>query len=110
MKKILILTIAAALFATPALAATTFNVDDGSGVTLGSSETMNVKLSKNVKMGYAAATAGLGYVIGAFHTSGTRTFASSSGDAKIFFTNTTGADLPAAPTGTASAGFSWDAL
>ena len=70
-----------------------------------------VKLSKNVKINYTEQAAGLGYSVGTYHISGTKTFASSSGDSKIWTSDTTGATIPTAPTGTDSANFSgWTAL
>ena len=53
------------------------------GTTLGStaSPTLNVKGSKGVQIEYRPdSTAGQGYVLGAYHSSGTQTFASSSGE------------------------------
>lgn len=71
-----------------------------------------VQLSNKVEMNYWPESVGLGYSVAAFHTSGTKTFGSSSGDSKIFWI--LGIDsptLPNAPSGTASAGFgSWTAL
>ena len=48
---------------------------------------MDIQLSKDVYMAYDGDTTadGLGYVIGTSHSSGTRTYGSSSGDAKIFW-------------------------
>lgn len=87
-----------------------FAAYSGSPKVCGSTDTLTVQLSNNVSMEYSAATNGLGYVVGAYHSSGTKTFGTSSGDAKIFYTDTTGATLPSAPTGTASAAFTWTAL
>ena len=83
---------------------------DGS-INVGTTQKTTVKLSKNVLLGYQAETTGLGYAIGTYHSSGTKSFASSSGDSKIWTSDATGATLPDAPAGTDSADFSdWDAL
>lgn len=80
----------------------------------GSAGTTNVKSSKGVMIGYKAdTTAGLGYVLGSYHTSGTQTYATSSGDTKIFKQDGTGAAVSgmAVPTGSNSADFSsWTAM
>lgn len=82
--------------------------------TLGSTETMVVQLSNGVQMDYIAdtTTSGLGYIVGASHKSGTRSFGSSSGDASIYFIDGVNTALPTTvPTGTGSADFStWKAL
>jgi hypothetical protein len=64
------------------------------------------KLSTNVLLAYKSETNNTGYTVGAYHSSGTRTYASSSGDATIWVANTTAHAIPAAPVGTASADFS----
>ncbi len=75
-------------------------------------DSLAVQLSTNVSLAYDAATGGLGYSVSSYHSSGTRTYASSSGDAAIFWQGATGVAPPAAPSGTASAAFdsNWDAL
>lgn len=82
--------------------------------TLGSTETLVVQLSNSVQMDYIADTTtnGLGYIVGASHTSGTRSYGSSSGDSSIFWIDGVKKALPTTvPTGTGSADFSsWDAL
>lgn len=90
----------------------TYDAGDTAGtVTVGSTSTANVKVSKGVSLSYKSQTTGLGYSVATYHSSGTKTFASSSGDSKIWSQNTTAVAPPAAPSGTASAAFSgWTAL
>ncbi|MGE4403819.1 MAG: hypothetical protein AB7F61_19445 [Desulfobulbus sp.] len=79
----------------------------------GTDGNLNLKLSNNVFLFYEADTSGdgLGYSIATYHSSGTRTYGSSSGDANIFWIDGTGSNAPTAPTGTASANFTgWTAL
>lgn len=113
MKKILVLAALFSLCASSAFAAYTA-YQDGAAVGSGT-PTMTFKSSKSVQIEYTGgATANsqnYSYVCGAYHSSGTKTFGSSSGDTKIFSTDTTGATLPSAPsTASASAGFTWTAL
>lgn len=70
-------------------------------------ETVTVKLSNKVSLAYKAeTTAGLGYTVGTYHATGTKSYGSSSGDSKIFFRDATGVVPPStAPTGTGSADF-----
>lgn len=98
-----------------ALAASTYTTDT---IDLGGTDDtpeLSIQLSKGVGMAYVADTDtdGLGYIVGTSHTSGTRTFASSSGDAKIFFIDAKDSDISGidVPTGTESADFDgWSAL
>lgn len=79
----------------------------------GSLGDLNIKLSNNVFLYYETATGGLGYSVATYHSSGTRTYGSSSGDANIYWIDGTGSEAPTAPTGTASADFvtdGWTAL
>jgi hypothetical protein len=70
-----------------------------------------VQLSSNVLLDYDAATGGLGYSVATYHTSGTRTYGSSSGDSTIFWYDGTAKTAETAPTGTNSADFSaWNEL
>ena len=70
-----------------------------------------VKLSNKVGLQYTKQATGLGYVVATSHTSGTRTYGSSSGDSKIYYVDTLATSGPGtAPTGTASAGFTWTAM
>jgi hypothetical protein len=87
--------------------------DSAGNLAIGSTITGTLKVSKGVSVDYAGdSTAGLGYVIGAYHSSGTRTFASSSGDAKIWYQDGTAVAIPTdVPVETESADFSaWTAL
>jgi len=70
------------------------------------------KLSTNVNIAYVSSTDLSGYSAGTSHAKGTKTFASSSGDAAIFSYDATNQQVPDAPTGTASAAFGsgWSAL
>ena len=117
MKKIALLALLLLSFsAVSAFAWTAKTYDPGSTdgtVTVGDTGPVAVKVSKGVSLAYdAETTAGLGYSVGAYHSSGTKTFASSSGDSKIWFTDATGSDIPDAPSGTDSADFGtgWTAL
>ena len=116
MKKIALLAVLLLAFsAVSAFAWTAKTYDAGSAdgtVTVGTTGAVAVKVSKGVSLAYDAETTGLGYSVGAYHSSGTKTFASSSGDSKIWFTDATGSDIPDAPSGTDSADFSsgWTAL
>lgn len=71
-------------------------------------------LSTNVQLAYISETNNTGYSVGAYHAKGTKTYASSSGDAQIWQSGTTGKAIPAAPIGTASAAFAgvadWNAI
>ncbi|MBJ6724086.1 hypothetical protein [Geomesophilobacter sediminis] len=67
---------------------------------------LNGKLSTNVQLAYKSSADNSGYTVGTYHTQGTKTYASSSGDATIWTSSTTAKDIPAAPVGTASADFS----
>lgn len=62
-------------------------------------------LSTNVKLAYTSSADNSGYTAGTYHEKGTRTFASSSGDAALYYSITTDTDIPAAPTGTDTANF-----
>ena len=114
MKRIVTLLLALAL---TVAASTAFATSKGYSDTAVSSATLTIgtlvfKLSKNVLMAYESETNFTGYSIGAYHNKGTKTFASSSGDSKIFEAAKTGMDIPDAPVGTASANFAtgWTSL
>ena len=114
MKKIALIA-ALLLFVTSgaAFAWSSGSFDDGDAagtVTVGSTQTADLKVSKGVSLAYED-SAGLGYSVSTYHSSGTRTFASSSGDSKIWYQDATGVAPPDAPSGTDSADFSdWTAL
>lgn len=118
MKKIALMTIFLfAVSAGSALAAYT-QADASGSLILGTTHSCTtvggtVKLSKSVLMDYVKDTNGLGYVVGAYHGSGTRSFSSSSSDSKIFYQDGTGVAIPStAPIGTATISYAspWTAL
>lgn len=97
-------------------------INDGSygaasdGLAIGSDTNgqTTVKASKGVQIGYKAdTTSGLGYILASYHESGTQTFATSSGDTKIFKQDTTGVVITGmtVPTGSDTADFTgWTAM
>ncbi|TYO99943.1 hypothetical protein EDC39_101103 [Geothermobacter ehrlichii] len=111
MKKIALLAALMMVFSTGFAMAATWKSGDFA-LTDTNDDDLTIKLSNNVSLNYDAATNGLGYSVATYHSSGTRTFASSSGDAQIFWYDGTQQDPPSAPTGTASAAFdsNWNAL
>ena len=73
--------------------------------------TLIIKTSKNVYFYYKSASDNTGYAVSTYHNKGTKSFGSSSGDAKIYEFAETAKDCPAAPVGTASADFTgWSSL
>lgn len=112
MKKI-ILSAALVLCATSAFASYEA-VDTATGKTLGTTQTTVAKGSKGVMIEYLADTTnnGQGYVLGSYHSSGTQTYASSSGDTKIYKQDGTGVAVPTGvPTGSNTADFTgWTAM
>jgi uncharacterized protein YxeA len=115
MKTILLTLLTVVLFTASAFAAYT---DVATGDDLGTTTTPAwvAKGSKGVQVDYigagTAGAGGQGYVLGAYHLSGTQTFATSSGDTKIFRQENTGVAIPTtAPTGSDTADFSaWTAM
>lgn len=72
-----------------------------------------VKVSKNVTVRYIPEAAGLTYSMSSFHTSGTKTYATTSGDTKIFMQDSTSIVAPPdAPASGASGAFTsgWTSL
>lgn len=114
MKKIALLTVVFFALAVGSAFASFSAADAAGSLTVGSTQTTTIKLSKGVSAEYGADTtsSGLGYVVGTSHSSGTKTYASSSGDSKIWSKDGTNMATPTTvPTGTASANFSgWTAL
>ena len=112
MKKIALFAVLLLLVTSGSVFAAFESPDDSGSLTIGSTGSTTVKLSKNVKLEYGAHATGLGYVVGTYHTSGTKTYASSSGDSKIWSQDGTGVSTPSTvPEGTASADFSgWTPL
>lgn len=95
MRKAVLIAMVLAFVSGPAFAA----YDCDGNVTLGSGTgtTMDVQVSKNVCLDYDAGTGGATFSAATYNTKGTRTYASSSGDSKIYYTNGTNAGLPSAP-------------
>ncbi|MBI2354918.1 MAG: hypothetical protein HYV06_07805 [Deltaproteobacteria bacterium] len=107
MKKYILASLVVLFVAATSYAA--YEAVDGTGKTLGSTKTTVVKGSKGVMVDYGAdtSTSGQGYVLGAYHGSGTQTFATSSGDTKIFKQDGTAKAIPTTvPTGSATADMS----
>ena len=83
-----------------------FDYDYPFTVIVGTHTTYNltVKPSKNVTLGVKIDANNIGYTAGTCHKSGNKTYASSSGDTKIFYKEIPGASagscsaIPAAPT------------
>lgn len=124
MKKIIALTALFGLVSSMAFAAnpTGYNSAEN-GVTLGGTGTpaspnLSVKSSKGVSINFKGGAAdsnshNQSYSLGAYHASGTKTYATSSGDTKIYYQDTTAVDTPGAPAAasdTASFTGSWKAL
>ncbi|RII31667.1 MAG: hypothetical protein CXR30_02310 [Geobacter sp.] len=85
------------------------------GLDIGKTEKTTVKGSKGVLIDFIAdeTTEGQGYVLGAYHGSGTQTYATSSGDTKIYKQDATGVSVTdiTVPTGSATADFTgWTAM
>lgn len=72
----------------------------------------NLKPSANVVLGYKPGGSGVAYTVGTYHSSGSFSYATSSGDTNVFrmpFTSgATPTEPPTAPT-TAGAGADWTA-
>ncbi len=103
MKKTILTILSVLIASTSAFAAATVG-DASNGLTIGSTATTVVKGSKGVTVSYDGVAQG--YILGAWHTSGTQTFGTSSGDTKIFKADGTAVTLPTTiPTGSASATF-----
>lgn len=72
----------------------------------GTTVTLTFTPSNNVYIDYKAGTNGVSYTAGSYHQTGNRTFATSSGDTKIYYQDGTGINIPDAPaSGSASADF-----
>ena len=112
MKKSILFSIAILCVASTSFA-TYVAVEDGALIGSATNGQTTVKGSKGVKIEYVSeSTGGQGYVLGAFHNSGTQTFATSSGDTKIYKQDATGVAVPTtAPIGSATVDFSaWKAM
>lgn len=114
MKKIAILVVvglvlsAGAAFAACQMSGTTFGCAANSTAGI---PAWTVNLSKSVTLDYEQNSSGLSYALSSWHTSGDKTYGSSSGDTKIFVNNATGVGAPTAPAVGSTADFSgWIAL
>ena len=96
MKKLTI-TILAVLFMLALSTAAFAYGPPGEATTLGGTSTTSFTPSNNVAIGYTAGAVGISYSSGAYHTSGNRTFGTSSGDTKIYYQSNTAVAVPAAP-------------
>jgi hypothetical protein len=106
MKKISLLTLVVFVLVVSVASAT---YQTGTVTLTGNDADLDIDLSNNVSLDYAAvADDGLGYALVTYHSSGTRTYGSSSGDSGVFWQDNTAVAAPTAPSGTASADFgSW---
>lgn len=103
------------LLAASAAYATYAKVENG--LDIGITLKTTIKGSKGVLVDFIGDTTttdkGQGYVLGAYHGSGTQTYATSSGDTKIYKQDATGVGVDGitVPTGSATANFSgWTAM
>lgn len=109
MKKLILITIISILILGVGIVLASFQPGQQ---TWGSTVTLTFTPSNNVYIDYAAGTGGVSYTAGSYHQTGNRTFATSSGDTKIYYKDGTAQAIPAAPaSGSASANFSgWTEL
>lgn len=107
MKKIFALMLVLTIASASSAFATTVAYSTGA-VAVGNA---TINTSKNVKINYKSAADFSGYAAATYHDKGTKTYGSSSGDAKVYEKANTAEAVPDAPTGTATANFSgWSAL
>jgi len=109
MKKTILILIAFALAVSIGIAYATYTTGSN---TWGSTVTVTFTPSNNVYIDYSNGTNGISYTAGSYHQTGSRTFATSSGDTKIYYQDGTGKNIPNAPAdSSSSADFSgWTAL
>lgn len=109
MKRLILITIIFVLALSIGIAFAAFQTGQ---YTWGSTVTLTFTPSNNVYIDYKNGTGGVSYTAGSYHQTGNRTFATSSGDTKIYYKDGTGVGIPAAPaSGSASADFSgWTEL
>jgi hypothetical protein len=107
--------------ATPTAVGTAWVAQDTDGTitfpaTTTNGPTLSFKPSANVKMAYDSAAGGQTYSVGAYHTSGVKAYATSSGDSKIYMLDFAAGGTPGvipavATVGTATQwGTGWSAL
>jgi hypothetical protein len=89
--------------ANSAFAAYALGPKDLAGTTSATNPQLTLQLSANVLMDYSStATTGLYYTMGTYHNKGSRTFSSTSNDAKIVYQDATGVTMLTLPTTSAS--------
>lgn len=114
MKKMITLLACVALVGASTSAFAAFVSGDTNGnLAIGSTVKATLKLSANVKAQYTAhgTNPAQGYVLQAYHTSGSKTYGTSSGDTRLYFVDATGGLTVNAPAGGATADFSaWTAM
>ena len=88
--------------------------DSNGSLTIGSTVKATLKLSANVNVGYDVETSSgksQGYGLNTWHSSGSKTYGTSSGDTRIFYVDSTNYTQTTAPAAGATADFSsWTAL
>lgn len=88
-------------FAPASFAGTGTNSYDTGSFNVGSATSMTVKTSKNVYCTVAVSGSAMpvvGYSLGCYHATGSRSFGTSSADQKLFYYDTTAQAILAAPT------------
>ncbi len=100
MKKIILISASLLLVATSVFASSN-TVTGGSGALGSGTSTMTATTSNGVTITYNGTANS--YTLGAAHVNGTYTYASSSGDTKVFKASGSSVAIPAAPSGTATA-------
>jgi hypothetical protein len=105
MKKVFFLIL---LFSFLAVSGNVLATDITDSGTIGSTDTMDVQVSNQVTLTYVAGTGGLTYAISTVHAQGTRAYASSSNDTKIYWSDDTAKKVSSAPSGTATIGGTGD--
>ncbi|GLI36612.1 hypothetical protein KI811_15455 [Geobacter hydrogenophilus] len=104
--KILTVCVAVSLMGAGSAFAAYTAADSNGTKEVGTTIKATLKFSANVTSEYKNNTDGTAYVIGTSHTSGTKTYASSSGDTRIFMAEGKETTTPAAPASSdASANF-----
>jgi len=99
MKKTILILIAFALAVSIGIAYAGYTTGSN---TWGSTVTVTFTPSNNVYIDYSNGANGISYTAGSYHKTGSRTFATSSGDTKIYYKGGTNNAIPAAPAGAGS--------